>query len=301
MSLTAAQLEMRKTGIGGSEIAAILGESRFATPFDVWLSKTQGWVLAETEDMKRGSFLEDGIARWYADRFGLTSERPGDPDFPVMYEPGTIRHATIPVALCTPDRTLGRPGSGRLLSIKAPRRGGGLWGEPGTDSVPPEYLLQLQWEWAICDSIAPGSLGREMHLAALIDGDLAVYIVQADAEIQAWMLDYAASWWATHVQGAVAPPMDGSSQAREWLKRKFPANASPVRPATAWEDLRMLTLRDAEREAKKCEAEAETIRNELKSTIGTAAGIAGPAGIITWKADVNGKRSFKPKWTKEQS
>lgn len=294
MSLTAAQLEMRKTGIGGSEIAAILGESRFATPFDVWLSKTQGWVLAETEDMKRGTFLEDGIARWYAERFGITEP---------MHEPGTVRHATQSVALCTPDRTV----NNRLVSIKAPRRGGGLWGEPGTDSVPPEYLLQLQWEHAICSSILPRSptdplhLSDEMHLAALIDGDLAVYIVKADRELQAWMLDYAASWWATHVQGALAPSMDGSSQAREWLKRKFPANASPVRPATAWEDLRMLTLRDAEREAKKWEAEAETIRNELKSTIGTASGIAGPAGIITWKADVNGKRSFKPKWTKEQS
>ncbi len=286
--LTPAQLEMRKTGIGGSEIAAILGESRFATPFDVWLSKTQGWVLTETEDMRRGSFLEDGIGLWYADRFGLGPQE--------MTPSDTIRHPTVSVALCTPDRFAKH----RLVSIKAPRRGGGLWGDPGTDNVPPEYLLQLQWEHAICKAWHP-TLDAEMHLAALIDGDLAVFIVQADLELQAWMLDYATKWWATHVQGALAPSMDGSSQAREWLKRKFPKNTDPVRPATAWEDLRMLALRDAEREAARWESEAETVRNELKTTIADASGIAGPTGIITWKADVNGKRSFKPKWTKEKS
>lgn len=287
--LTPAQLEMRKTGIGGSEIAAILGESRFATPFDVWLSKTQGWQIAETEDMRRGSFLEDGIARWYADRFGVVG---------LLDEHGTLRHQTRPVALCTPDRIVGGVAR-RLVSIKSPRRGGGLWGDPGTDNVPGEYLLQLQWEHAICSS--HGALADEMHLAALIDGDLAVYITRADRELQTWLLDSAEEWWARHVIKGEQPSLDGSSQAREWLKRKFPLNEQPVRPATAWEDLRMLTLRDAEREAERWETEAETVRNELKSTMGDASGITGPAGIITWKADRNGKRSFKPKWTKEKS
>lgn len=286
--LTAEQLEMRKKGLGGSEIAAVLGESRFATPFDVWLSKTQGWVTEETEDMRRGSFLEDGIARWYASRYGIEGQ---------VMEPGTMVHATRPAALCTPDRIVGGLAR-RLVSIKAPRRGGGLWGEPGTDNVPPEYLLQLQWEHAICST--HGALNEEMHLAALIDGDLAVYITQADRELQAWMLDYATEWWARHVVGGEPPSMDGRSAASAWLKKKFPLNAEPVRPASPHEVRLMLELELAEREHGAMAQRIDDLEAELKLGIGAAAGIEAPNGLATWKADKNGKRSFRTKWTNKE-
>lgn len=286
--LTAEQLERRKAGIGGSEIAAVLGESRFATPFDVWLSKTQGWVTEETEDMRRGSFLEDGIARWYASRYGIEGK---------LVEPGTTVHATRPIALCTPDRIVGGLAR-RLVSIKAPRRGGDLWGEPGTDHVPPEYLLQLQWEHAICSS--HGALSDEMHLAALVDGDLAVYITQADRELQAWMLDYAEQWWARHVVGGEQPSLDGSSQAKEWLKSRFPKDAGEVREATARETRLLVELQLAEGEADKWAGEVETLKSELKLSMGTAARIEAPCGTASWKTNVRGVRSFTTKFTKEK-
>lgn len=286
--LTAAQLELRKTGIGGSEIAAVLGESRFATPFDVWLSKTQGWVQAETEDMRRGSFLEDGIARWYAQRYGVEG---------LLDEHGTVVHAAKPIALCTPDRIVGGLAR-RLVSIKAPRRGGGLWGEPGTDHVPPEYLLQLQWEHAICST--HGALNEEMHLAALVDGDLAVYITRADRELQAWMLDYAEQWWARHVVGGEQPSLDGSSQAKEWLKSRFPKDAGEVREATARETRLLVELQLAEGEADKWAGEVETLKSELKLSMGTAARIEAPCGTASWKTNVRGVRSFTTKFTKEK-
>lgn len=290
--LTAEQLETRKTGIGGSEIAAVLGESRFASPFDVWLSKTQGWVLEETEDMRRGSFLEDGIGRWYADRFGVAAER--------FQSSGTIRHKARPVALCTPDRIVVQPERDRLVSIKAPRRGGDLWGEPGTDAVPPEYLLQLQWEHAIYSS-AGIRADEEMHLAALVDGDLAVYITRADLELQSWMLDYAEQWWARHVVGGEQPSLDGSSQAKEWLRRKF-KDEGEKRPATPAEVRLCVELQMFEEQAAFYESEAEDRRNALRLSMGAAQEIQAPNGVVRWKADKNGKRSFKPKWNqKEQS
>lgn len=288
--LTPEQLEMRKHGIGGSEIAAILGESRFATPFDVWLSKTQGWVQPETEDMKRGTFLEDGIARWYADRFGITEP---------MHEPGTIQHPRRPIAICTPDRTCGAVGSGRLVSIKVPRRKGESWGEPGTDNVDPGYLLQLQWEWAICDAIAPGALGEEMHLAALVDGDLCVYVTRADRELQGWLLDTAEEWWARHVVGGEQPSLDGSSQAREWLKKFKDKGLS--REATPHEVRLCVELQMWEQQAKAAEQEAEDRRNALKLSMGETSEIIAPSGAVRWRVTAKGHRVFKPKWTKEKS
>lgn len=285
--LTAEQLEVRKTGIGGSEVAAILGESRFAAPFDVWLSKTQGWVLPETEDMRRGSFLEDGIARWYANRYGAEG---------LLDEHGTIRHKTCALALCTPDRIVGGLAR-RLVSIKAPRRKTDAWGEPGTDHVPPEYVLQLQWEHAVCAS--HGALAEEMHLAALLDGDLVVYHVRADLELQAWMLDYVERWWARHVVGGEEPSLDGSAQAKAWLAKRF-ADRGAERAATPHEVRLMVELELAEREAEKWQAEVETLGNGLRLSMGEAARIEAPNGVATWKADKNGKRSFRTKWNSKE-
>jgi len=267
------------TGMGGSEIAAVLGESVFASPFDVYLSKPPHcWRKEETEDMRRGSFLEPGIGAWYSDRFGVRLDKGV-----------TVRHPKHSWALCTPDFIA----DGKLVSIKSPRRGGDNWGPNGSGIFPLEYRLQMQWEHAIW---APRS--SDIDLAALVDGDLRVYTIQADAELQGWMLEYAGKWWQRHVVAQVPPPMDGSSQASAWLKKRFPVDLEPVRKASLREDVTMLELARAEASAERWEAEAETLRLRLKDSMGTVAGIESPAGRITWKADKNGKRTFKTKWTK---
>lgn len=295
MSLSEEQLALRRTGIGGSEVAAILGESRFAAPFDVWLSKTQGWRQEETEDMRRGSFLEAGIAAWYAHRYGLDARQ--------LEEPGTLQHRTMPRALCTPDRLAWTsPGVGpRLVSIKAPRRGSDDWGEPGTDKVPAEYALQLQWEHAVCRSL-PGltDVLGEMHLAALLDGELCVYPIAADLELQGWMLEFAHEWWARHVERGEQPSLDGSSQAREWLKKRFPRDSGEVRPATPHETRLLVELQLAQAEFERWDGETETLKGELKLSMGTAQRIESPAGVASWKTNVRGVRSFTTKFTNKE-
>lgn len=287
--LTPEQLELRRTGIGGSEIAALVGEDAFSSPFDIWLSKTQGWVRPSSPDMERGTFLEAGIADWYAHRTGS-----------VLVESATHRHAAVGIAFCTPDRFERVGDVFRLISIKAPRRGD-AWGKAGTDDVPPGYLLQLQWEHAVCSSHSSSSmfLADDMRLAALVDGDLRIYEIKADLELQAWLLEYAQEWWARHVVGGVQPPLDGSSEANRWLRSKFPRDTAPIRSATMAEDLGMLELRDVEADLARLEGEAETLKLALMQAIGDAGGIEGPAGRITYRADKNGKRSFKTRWNEE--
>jgi putative phage-type endonuclease len=285
MALTADQLKQRRSGIGGSEIAAILGEDAFASPFDVWLSKTQGWVRPSNPDMERGTHLEAGIAEWYAARTGA-----------FLLKSATQRHASIAIAFCTPDRFEECSGFDRLISIKSPRRGD-AWGKEGTDDVPPGYLLQLQWEHAVCGSMM--ALTPDMRLVALVDGDLRVYEAKADPEIQSWLLEYAQDWWTRHVVGGVQPPLDGSSEANRWLRSRFPRDTAPIRPASMAEDLGMIELRAVEADLKRLEAEAMTLKLALMQAIGDAGGLESPAGRITYKADKNGKRSFKTRWTEE--
>ena len=67
--------EARKSGLGGSDIAAVLGLSKWASPMDVWYQK-RGLVdpLEESNAMRRGRLLEPAIAEWYAEETGLQVE-----------------------------------------------------------------------------------------------------------------------------------------------------------------------------------------------------------------------------------
>jgi putative phage-type endonuclease len=82
-------LRERRRGIGGSEAAAILGLSPWATPLDVYLDKIgEGEDVEETEAMYFGTILEGVVADEFSRRTGLKVRRRNalltHPDYPWM-------------------------------------------------------------------------------------------------------------------------------------------------------------------------------------------------------------------------
>lgn len=64
-------LRRRKSGIGGSDVAAILGCSKWRTARDVWRDKTTDEVAEESSDiLQLASYLEEYTAQRYAERTG---------------------------------------------------------------------------------------------------------------------------------------------------------------------------------------------------------------------------------------
>lgn len=296
MSFTAAQLEARRTGIGGSEIAAVLGMDPFKGPLDIYLTKVEGYEQPDNPDMERGRYLEPGIAEWYGHRENVRVRR----DLSTIHINATGRVGAFTAAFCTPD-AFAFPMNGdlepqRLVSIKAPRFGHD-WGETGGQHVPLHYVLQLQWEDMILATHAE-PIADPFHLVAFVEGDLRIYPIARDRELQQWMLDAARRWWVDHVEAKKPPPLDGSAGAAAWLRRRFPRDTQPLRPATLDEQVLMMELRQAETDLELTEKIYGVKRQKLEQAIGVAAGIEAPAiGRITWRADKNGKRSFKPKWS----
>lgn len=294
MSLTPEQQEIRRHGIGGSEISAVLGLHPFCGALEVYLRKTQGWESPPNPDMERGTYLEDGIARWYAARHCEGRALvPGQ----------TITHFRRPVALCTPDFVDATPDPKgglleRLVSIKAPRRAGDVWGETGGTMVPEYAVLQLQWEDAILRSRGADLMDTH-HLVALVEGDLRVYPVARDEELQGWMLDAAEKWWAKHVVAKVPPPLDGSDTASAWLRQRFPRNLRPLRPAGLDGEALLLRLQQARAGEAIAKAEVAHVRQLVEESIGDADGIEGAVGRVTWRARKDGCRVFKTQFNLE--
>ena len=88
-------LDMRKKSVGGSEIAAALGLSRWRSPFDVWAEKT-GHVTKKdeaTDAMRFGTLLEPVIRKEFARRNGLE----------VCECPYILAHKDYPLMTCNLD------------------------------------------------------------------------------------------------------------------------------------------------------------------------------------------------------
>ncbi|MCP3799769.1 YqaJ viral recombinase family protein [Allokutzneria sp. A3M-2-11 16] len=143
----------RASGLGGSEIAAVLGLSPWESRFSLW-HKKKGLAAPEPDNdaMRRGRLFEAVVAEWFA------AEHP---EYRVR-RTGTWASRHRPWQVATPDRLLSAVAGRALLEIKT-ATDTDKWGEPGTDEIPVHYRAQVMWQL--------DTLGlRRAHVAVLTSG-----------------------------------------------------------------------------------------------------------------------------------
>lgn len=282
-------LAQRRLGIGGSEVAAIIGEHPFLSPWDVWLSKVEGYDRPASPLMEQGIYLEDGVARWYAARLKVE-----------LRECGNLMHPTRSVLRCTPDRIANHAdGASRLLSIKVPGAwfDSEEWGEPHAWRVPTYAWLQLQHEMYVAGPNGLGLVRDDFaHLAVPLGGDLQVLSVPGDVVAQEKMASECERWWTKHVDGKEAPPLDGSDGAKMYLRRRFPASPHPIRDATPDEDVLAMGLKAAERACEAADHAYDVTRQHIERAIGESEGLRGVFGRVTFKTNKKGIRTLLTNW-----
>lgn len=274
--LTPEEIEIRKTGIGASEIGAVAGLSPWAGPLDVYLRKL-GLVDDEpSEAAEWGHALEPAIAARYARDTGAT-----------LASCTTMAHPSEPWILATPDRLAFQGDDEWLLEVKtASLRVAHRWGEPGTDEVPEEYLAQVTWQMLVTGH-------RRADVALLLGGqDYRVYSVAYDAELAAALVERGRQFWFGHVEAQV-PPAAGSEKAvREWLRLRYPRDEREIRAATEEEIAALEDLRLARAAFDAAEAAKEAAELRVKNAIGDCAGLdAGSLGRVTWKKNKDGSKT----------
>lgn len=240
MALTKEQLEIRKHGITGSEIASVAGLNPWGSPFDVYCSKK---MLRDDTSFHtdRGNFLEPAIIRWYEHRSGRA-----------VVPTGTRIHPSHKIVIATPDgESLGADGS-RALEVKAPGwRMAHQFGDDGTDKIPSYYVPQVLWECAVIG--VPSA-----DFAALVDGDLRVYNIAFNAKLFDALREIAERFYRDHILADIPPPPDGGKKAREWLLKMYPQATHDFVNATE----EMIELGNAYIEARDEESAAEKRKDE---------------------------------------
>ncbi len=276
--LSERQIKMRRTGIGASEIAAVVGESPWDSAVGVWKSKVYGEDRETNNEMRVGLYLEDSIARWYSDETGLRITRSP-----------TRRHPVHSWMLATPDR-IAHP-------VDAPRRGvecktvgpktGHHWGEE-PDAVPPYYFLQCQWLMEVT-----GIPEYDVPVLFLSRRDFKIYTVKRHEELTAELVKQASKFWLEHVMLRIEPTMDHSEAAREYLRAKYPLNVRALQPAPPEAEALAREYDAAKDEIAAAEKKKESARNQLCALIKDAEGIVGEWGRATWKRDASGGCDYK--------
>ena len=121
----------RRSGIGGSEIAAILGLSKYQSRYSLWLFK-KGLIPDQpvNDQMTVGQYVEPAIVAWLSDKHGQ----------PIATNLGTWRNRERPYQVANLDGRMGDDLIECKFQIYEYE-----WGLDGSDEIPPYYLAQVRW------------------------------------------------------------------------------------------------------------------------------------------------------------
>lgn len=259
----------RNTGIGGSDVPAILGLSPYRSAVELWAEKRgQGQQQEPNLAMRIGTLVEDAIATLYAESKGVKVRR--SPTFKprrAVFVAGEPRIVGYPAMAHIDRRIVG----GHGLEVKHT----GTF-DRFTDTLPDDVAVQVQHYLMVTGWPA-------FDVVVLVGGrDLKTYTVEPDRDAQEAIVEACEAFWRC-VETGEQPPIDGSEGSSNWLKSRFPRDDGSELVATH----SMLPLLDelvaAKAAVKDAERAYDLAANRVKEVMGEHAALLSPVARVTWR------------------
>ncbi|MDT3395570.1 YqaJ viral recombinase family protein [Streptomyces sp. B1866] len=261
-------LAARRTGVGGSDVAAVLGMDEHVSPLEVYLDKVGDLPgRPRSPELDEAAFWglahEPVIARVFAERTGLR----------VVDGPGMLAHVDRRWMLATVDRLVAEPSAFLPASLLEIKTRSAYQLDEWLLGVPDGPALQTHWYLAVTGY-------GHAHVAALLGGNrLIVHRVERDEGLIEHLVQIVGAFWQRVVDRA-PPPVDGSAATADLLAHLYDVAPGSVTVADPRE---VLPLLERHRELKqRQERTADALRevdNRLKA-------IAGRAEVVTVRGDV---------------
>lgn len=263
-------LGLRRTGLGGSETAALVGLSRYSSRWSLWMDKTGRLPLQPqtgypSDAARWGTLLEPVVREEFARTHGL-SIRPV----------GMLRSQRWPWMLANPDGLCSdRAGyEGKTTSAY-------LAHEWSQGQVPDHAELQAQWCMAVT------GLDR-WHVVGLIGGQRELHRVveRSDALIE-HLVETSRRFWLEHVQADAEPDVDGSPATAELLAARHPTaepdTVAEIDPAEA--DTLLSELTASEHAKQQATEHHDQLKNRVRALIGDRERLTdGTRCVATWRS-----------------
>lgn len=257
----------RRKGIGGSDVATILGLNKWKSPYQLWLEKTGQIDLEHTESEPAywGNVLEEVVAKEFQERTGKKVRRRNQ----------VFEHPLHPFLRANIDRDV--VGENALLECKTANAF--LGKEWEGDEVPLSYLCQVQHYMNV--------LNKEYcYIAVLVGGQKFIWKrVDRDQELIDTITELLVDFWENNVIKGIEPMIDGSEATQEFLKDRYSElDEAEITLPPIFDD-----LVEQKRELKKAKKDIETsirqLDNEIIRELGKRKASIGIAqkNIISWK------------------
>ena len=253
--------EERMRYIGGSDIAAIMGQSRWKTPYRLWCEKT-GKIempdLSNNAAVEMGTRLEQFVADIFSEKTGKAVRKQSK-----MYV-----HKDYPYMVAHVDRLI--TGSDELLECKTCSA---YKLEEWENKIPKEYVLQVMWYLGIT--------GRKKGwIACLIGGQKFDYkCIEFDEELFNLMVEKAVRFWE-QVQNKV-PPVILPDDA-ETLGEVYSEHSEDMIESQELNE-RVAYVQELKMHRDEIGKEIKEIETEIKATIQDKMGILTDTYKVTWK------------------
>lgn len=264
-------LELRKSGIGSSEVATIVGLNPFETPYQLWRRKRGlDAPKAENDAMMAGHVLEPAVAQWWQQSTGNEVIKSSAGDW-------IMRDNARPYLQVSPDRTywLGKSRNQRdkgILEIKTTRK------VITPDALPMHWFCQLTYQLGVA-GYHEGSLA---WLSSSNGFDFGTCKVEFNADTYNWLIDEIERFWIDNVIGGKEPePIDVADVLLKHPTHTAGLLAQCDEPTMEiYHELRDIRDEIAERNKRK-----EELEGKIKMAISGAEGLAyGDVMLATWKA-----------------
>ncbi|TNU61828.1 hypothetical protein FH505_18400 [Bacillus velezensis] len=241
-------LERRK-GIGGSDASVVLGLNKWRTAFELWLDKTGQVPVSESasEAAYFGSILEDIVAKEFEVRSGKKVRR----------KKSMLKHPEYDFILANVDRMI--VGEKAILECKTTSEYN--LKEWENDEIPADYIVQVQHYLGVL-----GPEYKKAYFAVLIGGNKFVWKeIERDDELIEMIFTAEVEFWNTSVLGGVAPALDGSSAAEEYLKKRYAETESnKVIDLTAVNHERIKQYLQLKESIAELQLQAKELENQIK-------------------------------------
>lgn len=274
----AAWLAQRKRGIGGSDVAAIMGLSPWRTPAEVWLEKTgrvEPQDLSDRPHVQRGVDLESFVGNKYRKRHQDYIVRRVNAICQSIERPWA--QASLDYEICEIKHIDGRATGYEwgVLEIKTSRNDSD-W----ADGIPVYYMTQVQHYLSVT--------GRKYAWVAVqFDSDwlweYREYRIERDEEDIAAINSAVDTFWHEFVETGVMPVLVGTAGEAQGLTQMFATPSVESFTTTDADTLQLVSdYQDASEREKRAKSDKQTASTLLMAKIGEHKQMFTDTAKVTW-------------------
>lgn len=269
-------LKERQKGIGGSDVGAIMGVSRWKSPFEVYMDKTE--EITEVKEVGEASYFGNTLEEVVAREFSLRTGKK------VRKDNRQLVHKTHEFMMGNIDRRI--VGENSLLECVTVNAFGAKEWE--AEEIPPSFILQCQHYMEVIGA-------DNCYIAALIGGQRFVHKeIKRDEELISMIVEAEKDFWINHVEKRIPPKLDGSEAASKYLSKTFRNfdKALEVNLKAEYKD-KINEYLNIKNQIKVLDEALKVIENNLKNELGNAEKGIVEMFQVVWKGIISNRIDSK--------